>query len=319
MDLKYILSFITLIGISILYDKYNKKNELYEDEQNYNTVEKFLLNDLSLGQNSGPILWIHMDYHVNSRDWKNFYSRNSTDMNQPYLFLTIKSIINNCGSDFNICLIDDNSFSKLLDNWIINLSEVGDPLRSKIRELALSKLLYKHGGLLVPPSFICFKSLIPFYNVLHNSNDMIVGEFIDKNVTSDNNMYCANSRLMGCLRESTRMNEYSRYLELMISNDYTDDSNFTGDSNIWIFNKIKNKELALIKGELLGVKDNDNKPVILDRLLSNTFIELNKNSFGLYIPHDEILRRTAYQWFARLNPTQVLETNNMIGKYLLTN
>lgn len=319
MDLKYILSFITLIGISILYDKYNKKNELYEDEQNYNTVEKFLLNDLSLGQNSGPILWIHMDYDVNSRDWKSFYSRNSTDMNQPYLFLTIKSIINNCGGDFNICLIDDNSFSKLLDNWIINLSEVGDPLRSKLRELALSKILYKHGGLLVPPSFICFKSLLPFYNALYNSNDMIVGEFIDKNVTSDNNMYFPNTRLMGCLRESTRMNEYSKYLELMISNDYTDDSNFTGASDIWIFNKIKNKEVTLINGKLLGVKDNDNKPVILDRLFSNTFIELNKNSFGLYIPHDEILRRTAYQWFARLNPKQVLETNNMIGKYLLTN
>ena len=70
--------------------------------------------------NNKPKLWIHMDYHINSRKWKNFMSRNSTDLNQPYLYLTIQSIINHNSNDFHICLIDDDAFEKILPNEIVN-------------------------------------------------------------------------------------------------------------------------------------------------------------------------------------------------------
>ena len=59
-----------------------------------------------------PILWVHIDYKKNSRNWESFYSRSNNDINQDYLYLTIRSIIDNCGDDSHICLIDDNSFSK---------------------------------------------------------------------------------------------------------------------------------------------------------------------------------------------------------------
>ena len=56
-----------------------------------------------------PNIWIHIDYEKNSRNWKSFYSRNSRHLNQPYLHLTIKSIIRYCQDDFNICLINDDT------------------------------------------------------------------------------------------------------------------------------------------------------------------------------------------------------------------
>jgi len=53
--------------------------------------------------------------------------------------------------------------------------------------------------------------------------------------------------------------------------------------------------------------------------MGNTFLNLCDKVQGLYIPADEILKRTAYQWFARQSAKQALNSNTVIGKYLLIN
>ena len=52
-----------------------------------------------------PILWIYIPYEYNSRHWESFGSRSSLHLNQPYLYLTIQSIIQHCSNDFYICII----------------------------------------------------------------------------------------------------------------------------------------------------------------------------------------------------------------------
>ena len=51
--------------------------------------------------------------------------------------------------------------------------------------------------------------------------------------------------------------------------------------------------------------------------MKNNFINLTDRVQGLYIPADEIIKRSAYQWFARLSAKQALDSDTMIGKYLL--
>ena len=51
--------------------------------------------------------------------------------------------------------------------------------------------------------------------------------------------------------------------------------------------------------------------------MGDSYIELDDYCVGIYIPHKEILRRTAYQWFTRLSEKQVLESNTFIGKQCL--
>ena len=89
------------------------KTNLNDDDEDA-MIKKYLLNESPLYGFNRPKIWIHTKYEVNARKWKSFYSRNSTDLNQPYIHLTIKTIINHCGDDFNICLIDDETFSKLI-------------------------------------------------------------------------------------------------------------------------------------------------------------------------------------------------------------
>ena len=40
-----------------------------------------------LTKSNKPIIWIHMVRDINARNWLSFYSRNSTKLNQPYLFI----------------------------------------------------------------------------------------------------------------------------------------------------------------------------------------------------------------------------------------
>ena len=95
--LNYIASLIILIGVGILYDKHKEKFDLDYDARQYEFIKKYLLQDSTLANSKKPLLWIHMNYSKNSRFWQSFYSRNSNDLNQPYQYLTLSSIINHCG------------------------------------------------------------------------------------------------------------------------------------------------------------------------------------------------------------------------------
>ncbi len=90
---KYILFFIVLTVIGIFYDKYKLKMETDEKYEQYDIVKKYLLNDSSLANSDKPIIWIHITYDVNARWWPQFGSRNTKCLNQPYIYLTLRSII----------------------------------------------------------------------------------------------------------------------------------------------------------------------------------------------------------------------------------
>ena len=60
------------------------------------------------------------------------------------------------------------------------------------------------------------------------------------------------------------------------------------------------------------------KPVLIDDLLGESHIDYDtKKLCAIYIPADEVLRRTKYEWFARMSVEQVLVSGSMIAKYLL--
>ena len=135
----YLVTGIVLIVASYFGNKY--KSYFEPDNDEYELIRKYLLNDSPLYGYNRPKLWIHTKYEQNSRKWKDFYSRNTTDLNQPYVHLTIKTIINHCGNDFDICLIDDESFSKLIPSWDVDLTIVAEPMRSQFRHLGLLQLV----------------------------------------------------------------------------------------------------------------------------------------------------------------------------------
>ena len=170
----------------------------------------------------------------------------------------------------------------------------------------------------MPASFICFENLSKLYESGIKDDKMFVGEFIDRNSSSVSNTFYPSTKIMGCERDNKVMAEYIQFLQNVNSCDYTDESSFVGCYARWCNDKILANEINLIPADILGIKDRTDKAITIERLVGNSYMDLCSNTVGVYVPHDEILNRISFQWFARLSAKQALEADTNISKYLLT-
>ena len=122
---------------------------------------------------------------------------------------------------------------------------------------------------------------------------------------------------MGCGKDNEVIKCYIRFLEHLISLDTTDESKFNGEIENWLNSKIMRDEINIITAEYLGGRDANGKIVTIDELMSNTFIEYTNLLQGIYVSDDELLLRSTYSWFSRLSTSQLLESNTILGKYML--
>jgi hypothetical protein len=314
---KYIILFFVLILLGILYRNFEEKRMREENLDNYNAIQKYLLNDVDLSNVDKPILWIHVPYEYNSRKWLSFGSRSSLDLNQPYLYLTVRSIIDQCSDSFKICIIDDNSFKKLIPGWNIHMNKLSDPILDNIRQLGLIKLLYIYGGLICPISFLCMKDLVHLYEKGTRNNKMFICENNNNNITSTTYQFYPNLNFCGAEKENVTVHELIDFMQRIISTDFTAQSEFLGDFNRWAESRVQKGKINLIDGIEIGIKTEDETPIKLEDLMSQNYLKLYPSTYGIYIPSKEILKRRYYEWFARLSEKQVLESDTIIGKYML--
>ena len=315
--LNYIILVIIIIALGILYQKFCEKQSLLVPEDGYSEIRKYLLNESSLAKSKKPILWIHVPHEYNSRDWLSFGSRSSFDLNQPYLYLTVRSIIKNCDQSFHICIIDDKSFANLIPDWNVDLTLVADPILSNIRQLAMTKLLYAYGGVNVPISFLCFKDLIGLYEKGTNGDTMFVCENVCENITATTDMFCPDARFFGATKNNQVLSEYIEFMQRQISADYTAQTAFLGDFDRWCNKRIQTKRMRLIPGTDVGTKTVDEGPITVDTLLSEDYIHFYTKMYGIWIPAQQILKRRKFEWFARMSPQQIFQGNFILAKYIV--
>ena len=321
----YLFGFIILIVFGILFQKYLEKRERNMEHNNYNDVKQYLLNESSLAKSKKPIMWIYTPYEYNSRDWISFGSRSSYNLNQPYLNLCVKSIISKCDKSFTICIVDDNSFAKLIPGWNIDLSIVGDPIVSYIRQMAMAKLIYNYGGISVPISFLCFKDLIDMYErgisvKVEDKNEMgkmFVCENVNTNISSTNNRFYPDTSFIGAKKNNEQLKEFIDYMQRLISGDYTAQIDFLGNFDKWANKNVNNKRINLIPGTNVGTKTLDNSPVLVDDLLGEDYMKLYDGMYGIWIPAKAILKRRNYEWFTRLSDEQIFQSKFILAKYFV--
>lgn len=316
--------YIVTIGIVLVASYFaNGMKKPFESNDEYDIIRKYLLNDSPLYGYNRPKLWIHTKYDVNSRKWKDFYSRNTTDLNQPYIHLTIKTIINHCGNDFNICLIDDDSFSKLLPSWDVDLKNVAEPMKTHFRELGLLQLIYFYGGMVVPNSFVCLKNMKEFYEEGIAGNKPFVCESINRTLNLSKQkhkmLFVPDLYFMGAAKNDPTILDCVEFLKKRNKNPhFSVETDFVGDATQWLIEHIDNAKVNLVGGEKIGIKTQDRKTILVENLMEEDFLNLSTESYGLYIPADDILNRTKFQWFAVLPSEQILNSNMIVSKYLMT-
>jgi len=321
LNKKNIPLYILSIGIIFVVSSFATRiKSTFETNNDEDLIKQYLLNDSPLYGHNRPKLWIHSKYEVNSRKWKDFHSRNSTDLNQDYLHLTIKTIINHCGEDFNICLIDDESFEKLLPNWDIKLSHIAEPMKGHMRSLGMAQLIYTYGGMTVPNSLICMKNLKMFYDDNIKSNKTFVCESINHTCDITNTQqsrFIPNIDLMGANKNDTAMLELVEYLkQINMDGHFSSEVDFKGAIQYKCNQLINEQKISLVGGEKIGIKTNKGKPILLEDLCEEAYLDIHPQAVGLYIPSNEILKRTKYEWIAVMNIKELLNTNMIVSKYI---
>jgi len=312
----YIALFVILIVLAYLYKKLESNRIREEDLENYSIIKKYLLNDnKTLGGVKKPILWIHIPYEYNSRNWLSFGSRSSHELNQPYLYLTVKTIIEQCQDSFHICMIDDDALPLLIPDWNIRLNKVGAPISDKLRMLAIANILYIYGGMLLPISFLCLHDLRPLYEEGVKGGRIFVGENEDRNTTSTFYKFYPNLQLIGAERKNQTIMDLIHHMEIVISSDYTAESQFLGNFSNWTEKHIQTGDVHMVDGRLIGTKGTNRLPITINDLLGDYYIQLYPQAYGIWIPAMDILKRRHYEWFSRLSAKQVLDANTILSNY----
>lgn len=156
-----------------------------------------------------------------------------------------------------------------------------------------------------------FKSI---HNEYLGNEGCYVGEFVCRNITSDIIQTFPNMKLFGCQKRCKSVKELCNYMEVLISTDNSNETDFIGNLDRKIHKLNNSGSINKISGNLLGTKDINNKPVMIDDLLSSTNIEFDSELIAIYLPKDEILKRRKYNWFARSNKVQILSSNTNVAK-----
>jgi len=302
-----------LIIFVILRHYQNEKENRKLDK--YDLIQKYLLNEWS---DEKPILWIHNNYQINARKWESFSSRNSKKLNQPYIKLCIQSIIKHCGNSFNIVLISDSSFQKLIPNWNFFLNIISNPILKHMRNFGLSNLLFYYGGMLIPSSTIVMEDLKPLYIKGIKQHGCFSVEKINKNNTSQHKEFFPTMKIMGCTKKNPIIKEFVKYLETLTFADYTAETDFLGNEDRWLYKQIFMNRMTLIDGKYFGTKTISNKPMRVNDLFSDKYNDFDTRYLkAIYIPNEEILKKKHLQWFTHLSSKHVLKANILISKFLL--
>jgi hypothetical protein len=317
----YIGMFVIIMLAGYAGNKLKNALEIDTNKDEYEMVKTYLLNDSPLYGYNRPKIWIHSKYEINARSWKNFQSRNSTDLNQPYLYLTIQSIINFCGNHFHICLIDDDSFEKLIPTWNFDLKNIADPMKSQIRNIGMTQLLYYYGGMVLPNSFLCTKNLYPLYREYTQDNIPFVAEHLNSHVNTlkskNKTLFAPDIQIMGAAKNNETIYKLIEYLKSNIYNGHmSSEHEFRGDTCNWCSESIRQNEMRKLDGEYIGIKSRAKKQILLEDLMEEAFLDVDMNKlYGIYIPRDEFLRRPKYQWFSILPYKDILESNIILSKF----
>ena len=77
------------------------------------------------------------------------------------------------------------------------------------------------------------------------------------------------------------------------------------------------KQIKLIPGTDVGTKTIDEDAVIVDNLLGQNYIHFYGKMYGIWIPSEQILKRTNYEWFARMSPEEIFDSHFILAKYMV--
>lgn len=299
---------VILIIVFLLLGVVTYKQNYYNFKRQELDVNAFFFKDIKhLNHSNKRKLWVHIPIERNSRKWEQFGSRSSYNLNSDYLLLCMKSIIDHCAQYYDVILFDDSNLNTLLPGQNVDYEKLSGELLEKYRQKSLLTILYEYGGVMLPSHIYLKKSIY----LVDKPNAFYVCEIPNQGESSSLGDFVYSTKIMGSNKNNPILGEYINKYSTMCVKDLTNESKYFSDQ------LLKKMDIPLLHGKIIGTRDKKGNPIVLEDLMEQKSIVLSSSNVGLYIPRDELMRRTKYNWYVYLNSEQVLETNVFISKYML--
>jgi hypothetical protein len=228
-------------------------------------------------------------------------------LNKPFVYLCIQSIIRHSSEKYNVCVIDDTSFSELID-YNVNLDEIAEPIRKNVRTEALLRVLHTYGGVIVPSSVLMLKPI-----------EWMTGDFVvfdrTRSVVSEKMVYMPSIEFMGADKGSPFVEKCLKYMKSLNLRDMTNEKVFCNEMGKWLYQCVVRGEIKGINEHNVGLKTITEDDVIVDNLLKMDGIKYSDDVSCIWLPENEMMSRLSYQWFVRMSPDQIMNSNVSISHY----
>lgn len=306
MKLNLFYTFIILSALGFLYRRFMDKFDYLSMKKDNKYLKEFLETHYGGEFNSKkPIAWIYLPFETNAMNWDSFYSRNNKNINNTLLREIINKNTKELKSHFNVLIIDDNSFKYLLDETVTDLETIGNPLKTKIIDLYILKLIRKYGGLRVP-NYFAVQNSQELFDLLTNTNKENILCF----KKPMNNTLIYDIEFVGSLFNNNKVIEKLEHLQsMLISGDATDESNFKTTS---IIELVSNNVIEYdIKHS--GVYDiNENLLAVEDFMSETKLIKYPHSTFMVFIPIEQLSKRTHYNWITYLDSSHSTQLSRFL-------
>lgn len=280
-----VLSFIVILLISAFGHQIHIYFEKHEKKDEFELISKFLKPD-NYQLNKKPCIWIH--------------SRG--ELHIPYVRCCIDCVKKYNEEFFTIHVINDESFNEFIPFWKT------DKNRRNVsfdRMYGMTLLLYLYGGIVVPHTFLCMKTLQFVYKDCLQST---LPFLFENNNVFDNKtngplhylLYVPDITFIGSMQKNAVINDMLHYMTG--KPDYF----FTGDIHYWCLKQRKENKMVIIDGSMIGAKDHLRKQMTVDDWMAQEQITVVDECLGIYIPSERLVKRMQYNYFLSLEIEEIL-------------
>ena len=173
---------------------------------------------IDLSKLKKPIIFIHLPHDRNVNSWQSFGSPKTNHLDHSLSYLSIKSIIEQCGNYFEIVIFDNNNVKDILaEENVSNVCNIENPNSTlsddKLKyweEYVRLKILYKYGGTVIRPYFIFNKC--PSYSVF-NPKQFTCSKFVNNQHVSNSPLIVNTSNFMAFCKHNQVMNDLINQFE----------------------------------------------------------------------------------------------------------
>jgi hypothetical protein len=223
----------------------------------------------------------------------------------------------------------------LIPSWKIPMNDddatsLTEPMKTRARMLGMAQLLYHYGGMIVPPSFVCCKSLKPLFEQSTDKHSAFVVQMAN-HTTLEINKYRLKYIPSGLefLGVKDKFHETIHQLVDVLKTHLHDQhfhvaKEFEGFVPQFCYSLIERQQLKLIDGRYVGVKGpskpsstntskhpdaEEGRMITIEDLFSDAPFPWDvHHAFGVWIPQDELLRRCKYQWFLTMTGEEIFQS-----------